>query len=207
MNQTNNENDHSQTLARRDELLRVQVQIKDQDLAEPGFSISAFIIYDQFTAALKACTVLRRATVRAKVGARWEFKPWRTDVLKLPMESERALLEATNADVVVFVGPHAYSLPVWLKSWLERWAERRVTKEVALVVVQDRESSEYFMAGIRGLYRFAVNHGLDLITGSEIALETCTEAFVQARSEYALPSLAVAAVPVRTAYQAWGINE
>jgi len=207
MHQPNNENHQPQSHHRNDEPLQAPVQTKNQDLAELDNRINAFIVYDQFTAALKACTLLRRVTVRAKVGARWEFKPWRMDVLKLPNESERALLEAVSADVVVFVGPQAYSLPFWLKLWAERWAERRVAREVAVVVIQDRESTEYFATAVRNLYRFATSHGLDLISGSEIAIGTGTDAIVLARNEHPLPSLAVMPASVPIPYRAWGINE
>ncbi|HWY78598.1 MAG TPA: hypothetical protein VN281_23485, partial [Verrucomicrobiae bacterium] len=77
--------------------------------------MKALIIYDDFTGAVRAGAALQRATWSANVNADWDIRPWRTDVLRVASAADEALKEAADADLIVFAGSGAYSLPVWLK--------------------------------------------------------------------------------------------
>ncbi len=93
--------------------------------------MKALIIYDDLTGATRATAALKRAALRANVGADWDIKPWRTDALKFPSVADRALIEAADADLIVLAGPQAHSLPTWLEDWLRCWVIRRNIEDAA----------------------------------------------------------------------------
>src|SRR5260370_37595444 len=96
--------------------------------------MKALIIYDDFARAARAAAALQHATWSANIAADWDLKPWRMDVLRFPSAADEALIEAAGADLIVFAGSGAYSLPTWLKEWLKRWVMRREIEDVALGV-------------------------------------------------------------------------
>ena len=61
--------------------------------------MKAVIIYDDVASAARSIAILRRASSLANVSAEWNIKPWRVDVLSLPMAADEALLEALDADI------------------------------------------------------------------------------------------------------------
>jgi hypothetical protein len=124
--------------------------------------MKSLIIYHDVSAAVRACAVLRCAASRAKVRARWDIKPWRVDVLRLPLAADEAMREALDADLIVLAGPRVYSLPPWLNQWLESWANRRQAGDCALVVVREATDGKG-PAPDPKLSLFAERHGLDFI--------------------------------------------
>src|SRR5262249_55208699 len=96
-------------------------------------TMKALIIYDDVDSAERAIGILRRAASLARVLSQWDIKPWRVGVLKLPIAAEKALLEAVDADAIVFANLRGSRLPSWLKNWLTRWGVRRQPGEPALI--------------------------------------------------------------------------
>jgi len=129
--------------------------------------MKALIIYDDFAAAARAGAALQHATWSANVSTDWDIRPWRTDVLRVASAADEALIEAIDADLIVFAGSGAYSLPRWLKEWLKRWVRRRVIEDVALAVIRDVNSGTLAVPAIRQLCRFAAHHGLSFILEKE----------------------------------------
>ena len=124
--------------------------------------MKALIIYDDFAGAVRASAALHHATLIANVNADWDLRPWRTDVLRVPSAADEALKEAADADLIVFAGSRAYSLPAWLKEWLKRWVMRRQFEDVALAMI--RGAGTLAVPAVAQLRRF---HGLSFILGKE----------------------------------------
>jgi len=127
--------------------------------------MKALIIYDDFAGAARAGAALQRATWSANVNADWDIRPWRTDVLRVASAADEALKEAADADLIVFAGSGAYSLPAWLKEWLKRWVMRRQFEDVALAMI--RGAGTLAVPAVAQLRRFAARHGLSFILGKE----------------------------------------
>ncbi len=125
--------------------------------------MKALIIYADFASAVKASAVLRRAAHRAKVGAQWNIRPWRVDILRFAPAADETLMEAVDADVLVLAGPRVYSLPAWLMEWLESWGNRRQAEDCALVVLREETEGKGSTPEAPELSLFAERHGLDFI--------------------------------------------
>jgi hypothetical protein len=129
--------------------------------------MKALIIYDDFARAARAAAALQHATWSANVTPDWNLKPWRIDVLRFPSAADAALIEAANADLIVFASSGAYPLPAWLKEWLKRWVMHREIEEVALAVIRDIDVGTLTVPAVRQLCRFAARHGLSFILEKE----------------------------------------
>ena len=128
--------------------------------------MKALIIYDDFAGAARAGAALQHAMWSANVISDWDIRPWRTDVLRVASAADEALIEAADADLIVFAGS-AYSLPTWLKEWLKRWVRRREIKDVALAMIRSMDAGTFAVPAIAQLSRFAARHGLSFILGKE----------------------------------------
>jgi hypothetical protein len=160
-------------------------------------SMKALIIYDDLTGATRATAALKRAALRANVGADWDIKPWRTDALKFPSVADRALIEAADADLIVFAGPQAHSLPTWLEEWLRGWAVRRDVEDAALAVIQQVSAGVSLVApAVPQLRRFAAFHGLSFIIENETTPEDQTPSILHAPSARRWPILQTSESPV-----------
>jgi hypothetical protein len=126
--------------------------------------MKALILYDNLEAALKASATLQRAAYPAQAGLQWRIKPWRVDLLRLPLVGDEALREAVDADLIAFTGSWTSSLPAWLEEWLERWAKQRQVTNAALAVIPHGTDRERSAPATLELSRFATRHDLDLIT-------------------------------------------
>ena len=129
--------------------------------------MKALIIYNDFARAARAAAALQHATWSANIAADWDLKPWRMDVLRFPSAADEALIEAADADLIVFAGSGAYSLPTWLKEWLNRWVMRREIEDVALAVIRDIDAGTLAVPAVPELCRFAARHGLSFILEKE----------------------------------------
>jgi len=129
--------------------------------------MKALIIYDDVALAVKAIATLQRSARRAEVTVRWNIKPWRLDILRLPSTAEEALGEAVDAELIVFAGPQVYSLPSWLEQWLECWLTHRHAGEAALAVIGNGRGGKPSSHEASELWRFAALHGLGFIMGSQ----------------------------------------
>jgi len=129
--------------------------------------MKALIIYDDFAGAARAGAALQHATWSANVNEDWDIRPWRTDVLRVVSATDEALIEAADADLIVFAISGAYSLPTWLKEWLKRWVVRREIEDVALAMIRGMDAGTLAVPAIAELSRFAARHGLSFILGKE----------------------------------------
>ena len=64
--------------------------------------MNAVIIYDDVDFASKAQAMLRRAAHRADEALAWSVKPWRIELLILPLTADKALKDAAEAHLLVF---------------------------------------------------------------------------------------------------------
>jgi hypothetical protein len=149
--------------------------------------MNALIIYDNFSSATTAVATLLRAAHRAELDGPSNVKPWRVDVLRLPVAADEALKEAADADLIVFAGPQAYQLPTWLKAWLERLVTHRQVRDLALAVVRGGSGGEIFGPSAPELSSFAARHGLGFI--------------IETDPEHGK------AMPIHGCYRDWGIND
>ena len=72
--------------------------------------MKAVVIYDEVAFAAKVARAWEHAAHRAEANARWNIKPWSVDILRF-QSAGRGLAVAKDAELVVFAGPRAYSLP------------------------------------------------------------------------------------------------
>jgi hypothetical protein len=124
----------------------------------------ALIIYDDLAYATEAEATLHRAAGRADANLRWTIRYWQFDALRLPLAADEALMEASDAHLIVLAGRRAQSLPAWLRDWLEDWATRRQIADAALAVVGHWQQHEISKPASSELSRFADRHGLSFLT-------------------------------------------
>jgi hypothetical protein len=129
--------------------------------------MKAFIIHDDLACATRATAALKHAAWSANVSADWDIKPWRTDALRFPSLSNKALIEAADADLIVFAGPQAYSLPNWLEEWLKCWAIRRGVEDAALAVLSDVSAGVLVVPDAPRLSQFAACYGVSFVVERE----------------------------------------
>jgi hypothetical protein len=67
--------------------------------------MKAIVIYDDPAIATKAITALQRATHHQNATVKWNLRPWRIDMLKLPPTADHALID--GADAVALITPGA----------------------------------------------------------------------------------------------------
>jgi len=110
-----------------------------QSLPEPP--IKVVIIYEDFSAAVRAMRLLAR--VCQDHGHRLPTKTqlWSFEVMEYPDERWEALQAACVADMLVVAAHARDPLPRRFCSWLEDWAINRRNPEVALVELLDGSSS------------------------------------------------------------------
>jgi hypothetical protein len=174
-------------------------------------TIKALVIYDDVALAAKACASLERAAHRAKVNARWNIKPWSVDILRFQSAGDEALAEAEDAELIVFAGPRADSLPPWLREWLGCWVTHRHAGEAALAVMRNGTREESSSLGAAELSRFAGLHGLGFIMEHDIARDGDAAGTVRALTQrnFPLSPTLEVAKPIRTHsfHLGWGIND
>ena len=173
--------------------------------------MKAFIIYDDLTGATRATAALKHAAWSAHVSADWDIKPWRTDALKFPSAAAKALIEAADADLIVFVGPQARSLPTWLEEWLGCWVVRRDVEDAAFAVIHEVSAGASLVAPVvPQLRRFAAFHGLSFIMENEATPEDQTPSILHAPSASRWPMLPTSESPVPvlipSSYRDFGIR-
>lgn len=184
---------------------------KYSSFAQRQRTLKALIIYDDVAAATKAIKVLRRALSLSKTRARWDIKPWRAGVLRLPLAADQALLEAIDADVIALA-----DIPdieqIRLMDWLKCWNALRKSAGSALVVTRSRLDHKHAIS--RELASFAAQNRLDLMieTDPAVGMNSTTSPRVTARRDSPVVHLAapVALTPAASnygSYRHWGINE
>lgn len=172
---------------------------------------NAVIIYDTVAFAGKAKAMLERAAHRTGEIMRWNVKPWRVDMLRLPPASEAALAEAAEAHLIVLAVRQVQSLLPWLVDWLERWATCRRVREAALAVWDGGNADTRSARATPELSQFVGRHGLSLIFADNALIEDTSPMFagdLNKREVSLTPTLQhILERPVRDSYRHWGINE
>src|SRR5258706_329260 len=98
-------------------------------------TMKAVIVYQDPHAAEKAQSALQHAARFPPAQIQWTIRPWRADMLKFQNTAEEALVDATDAHLIVFVDDCAQMMPSWVQDWLENWAARRQVESAALAVL------------------------------------------------------------------------
>lgn len=171
-------------------------------------SMKALIIYDNFAFAAKANEMLQQSAHQRDAAANWNIRPWRLDSLSLHRSADEALLDATDAHLIIFAGHRTQSLPVWLQGWLERWVACRQIKDATFAVIGGKDGDTLSMPTTPELSEFARKHGLSFIADSDSNHNYDKEIQKELEPE-AAPSLArvhfIDAPPYGS--RGWGIND
>jgi hypothetical protein len=175
-----------------------------------GATLNAVIIYDKFDFAIKAKAMLERAAQRTDESFHWSVRPWRADILKLPIAAEVALVEAAEAHLILLAGQVQSLLP-WLADWLERWAKCRQVQEAALAIWDGSNAKTCSARAAPELSQFAGRHGLSLIFEDNAPVEDKSSEFsrnLNTREVSLTPALRqIREEPGRDHYRHWGVNE
>jgi hypothetical protein len=156
--------------------------------------MKALIIYQDFASAVKANTALQNLTLPADTRVEWEVVPIRMEMLKFPPTATEALVAATDAHLILFVGALSQSLPFWLLDWMQRWAAGRQVKDAVVAVTAGADGDAPTLPVIHVLRQFAGQNGLSFIIGAD----TIHEPWIPRRARGG---------PGFEAYRHWGINE
>ena len=109
--------------------------------------MKTLIIYDDVTRAANTNAVLHRVAHRADMAVKWDIRPWRLNMLKLPATAGLALRDAVDAHLIVFAVRRINKPHVWLMNWLEQWAALRQTHDAALCFRGRRNGQSVHGAG------------------------------------------------------------
>lgn len=179
--------------------------------AAHGQAMKALIIYDNFAFAAKANTMLQQSADQTDATICWNIRPWRVDALNLARNADEALMDATDAHLIVFAGHHAQSLAFWLQDWLERWVACRQIKDAAFAVIGGRNGETLAMPAMPELSCFAKRHGLNFITDEGFIVNDEERFQVQSELEDEVSSSLVHThfmdTPAGHACRGWGIND
>lgn len=168
-----------------------------------AFVVKALIIYDDFDLAARASITLRRAAKYSNSDILLHLKVWRTDVMRLRPTHELAMLDAIDAQLIIFALNPAAKLPDGLLEWLDQWAEQRQIPDATLAAVSHENSPE--------LSIFAHRHGLNFIVDAQPARKNDSALF--AKFLPASKPLVTTFLPrfitekLQASYRGWGINE
>jgi hypothetical protein len=171
-------------------------------------TLNAVIIYDTLDLAVKAKVMLERG--RTDEPTHWNVKPWRVDMLKLPLAADVALTEAAKAHLMLLAVRQVQSFLPWLLDWLERWAICRQVKETGLAVWDGGTLAHARSERHPELSHFAGHHGLSWIFDDHALVEDKSRmdaSDLHQREVSLTPTLQhILEQPVRCYYPHWGIN-
>jgi hypothetical protein len=135
--------------------------IRDEKVFEA--TLNAVIINDNSDLASQVKATLERAAQRADASMHCHVRPWLVDLLNCLPTSETALVEATDAHMIVLALRRLKSVPACLRIWLESWIRRRAVPEAALAIWEG-PNADPDSAGITAeAVKIANCYGLDLI--------------------------------------------
>ena len=181
---------------------------KRTNLRTPAaFPMKAIIICDDFAFAANAASTLTRVGRQAGVNVRWTTKSWPMNALNESALAEQALVEASDAHLIVFPEHEAKSLSFWVFDWLSRWAAVRTIQDAALGVI--RVGTGAPATALSELSTFARKYGLNLIVedGPPARRPMRLSVHFRAEGEVALPIAPTGLVGMRVSYRGFGINE
>jgi hypothetical protein len=172
--------------------------------------MKAVIISDDPAFASYATSTLSRVGRQAGVEVHWTTKSWPIDALKEPVLAEKALIDASDAHLILFSAHRIHSLPDRIFNWLAGWAAKRTIQDAAVGVISDEKSARFAASTFPELSSFVRVHGLSLIVNYE-PQRMSARLPDRFRPELALtlPSAETRlAVPAtRGCYRSFGINE
>ena len=151
--------------------------------------MKALILYHDFLSAAKANATLHHSV--AGVHIEWNIRPWRVDLLKFPPLAEEAAADAIDAQMILFTGRCAETLPFWLQDWLNDWAARRHFPDVVLAALSDTNIPA---RDLSQLTQFAHRHGLSLILGDQLTAPP-------------IPLLPTTTAITPALHRDWGLND
>lgn len=183
------------------------IAIRNNRVSDPV--LKAVIIYDEFDLATGAIGLLERVATRLDEPVKWDFKPWRFDVLKQPMLAALTVAVAANADLVVLALNRSHSTSPELLDWLKNWAEHRRIEDAAVLAFHSGAARPRPAPGDE-LKRFAEGYGVALLDSQSVWDEGSSAPFAhrwQGRKRLVAPGPARAYDERPPAPHHWGINE
>ena len=102
-----------------------------KDLEAPGRAFKVVILYEDFSAELRA----RELSDRVACGLEKELEAWSFEGLGNERVRERSATLAARADMLVIAASGHKQLPDELKEWLETWLPQRQGEPTALVAM------------------------------------------------------------------------
>jgi len=181
------------------------IAIQNESLFE--MTLKATVIYDDFDFATRAAALLERVAVRVHEAIMWEVKPWRLDLLKQAALAETAVVEAADADLLVFALSQTHLPPAELLLWLEDWGGRRRVEDTAVMLLTpgERAAATPFWHELK---EFAARQGLAFLSSHEVREDGDSMRFIHQLWERRQPGAALellADSPQPTRH--WGLNE
>lgn len=125
--------------------------------------MKALIVYQDFTSAAKANNALQHSSQHSDVQVQWNIRPWRVDMLRFPPTAADALVDATDAHLIVLAGCCSRSISYYLLNWLESWANCRQIEGAALAIFGREKGDELSASAVLEFSQFIKRHGLSVI--------------------------------------------
>jgi hypothetical protein len=179
--------------------------------SSPHPAVKAIVLYDNFASGAKASTVLRRTARQAGGTKPCSIRPWRVDLLKVPLIAEESLIEAASAHLIVFAGRFVQAPPIWLLAWLKQWAVSRQNHHVALAIIGHQDANLPPIQVPPELSQFAKVEGLNFIFDDDFVIKNWSELLASHLKAQKLPYWSTLPQTNDLKIQGlnchWGINE
>lgn len=115
-------------------------QICDEDSRKRR--AKAVIVYDHLETMLLANQLLRGVPPpRPDFAGDWIVNSWQFDLLEQRHEAESALIETSDANLMIVALSDAKALREWPEAWLTRWVSVREYTDAALVLMLNRTAN------------------------------------------------------------------
>jgi hypothetical protein len=139
------------------------------------------------------------------------IRPWRVDLLKLPLIAEESLIEAASTHLIVFAGRFVQAPPTWLLAWLKQWAVFRQNHHVALAIIGHQDASLPPILVSPELSQFAKLEGLNFIFDDGMMIKNGSELLAYHLKVPKLPYWSTLPqtndLKIQDFNRHWGINE
>jgi hypothetical protein len=183
---------------------------RDEDVFE--VTMKAVVIYDDFELVVNATALLELVSPppedAAEQAVKWKVKTYVLDKLNKATVAEAVLIEAAEADLVVFAMNKTEFLPAWMVFWLESWAVRKRVEDPAFVVLGGDCDTGSSPSAASELRRFARRHGLSCTCDEGPSVDGEPANIIRNGSEEALFHEPFSRVTMPSAqFRGWGINE
>ena len=177
----------------------------------PALIMKAVILCDDFAFTAHAAAALSRVGGQADLNVQWTTTCWPIDALKESALAEKALVEASDAHLILVPEHRVHSLPSWVFDWLSRWALHRTVRDAALGVVNAGNTAQLTEPTFPELSRFVREHSLTFIPAESPQArdpvgvsDPCSHERVV---DLPVAQTYLAGLAARNPYRAFGINE